>query len=350
VARNVKAEGDMRQAGLQGAPHRMTLYASHETHSSVQKAVEIVGLGNDALRRIPVDADHKIDIAALEQVIAADRATGYYPFCIVGNAGTVNVGAFDDLNGLADISEREGLWFHVDGAFGAMAALSPALRHLVTGIERADSLTFDLHKWLHMPMGVGCALMRCEECHRRTFALTPAYFDHADDEQSLTGGPAWFADYGIELTQHFRALKVWMSLKAHGLQKYTHLIEQNTTQAHYLASLIDATPELQRLAPVPLNIVCFRFRADGLGEASLARLNREILVQLHQSGAFALSSTVIHGTYALRVAICNHRSRLDDFEELVSDVVRTGQALALHQASQGKHIFAAAVLANPHMG
>ncbi|MCC7352807.1 MAG: amino acid decarboxylase [Anaerolineae bacterium] len=328
VARNAKAGFDLRRQGVQGAPKRLTLYGSQEMHSSIQKGVELLGLGSDSLRHVPVNADYQIEVTALDAAIARDRAAGMQPFCVIGNAGTVNTGAFDDLARLADICQREGLWFHVDGAFGALAALSPALRHLVAGMERADSLAFDLHKWMYMPYEAGCALVRREEDHRRAFALTPEYLTHGG-ERGLAAGSQWFSDYGIQLSRGFRALKVWMSIKEHGIRKYGRLIRQNVEQARYLAGLVDAAPTLERLAPVPLNIVCFRYKADHLDEAALNRLNQEILVQLHESGIAVPSYTTLNGKYALRVAITNHRSRREDFDLLVREVMRLGSAILI---------------------
>ena len=324
VARNTKAEVDVRRQGLQAAPRKMTLYGSREIHSSLEKAVELLGLGSEALRKIPVNADFQIDIQALERAIAEDRVAGRQPFCVIGNAGTVNTGAFDDLNTLADICQREGLWFHVDGAFGALAALAPALHHLVAGMERADSLAIDLHKWMYMPIEVGCALVRSAADHRRAFALTPEYLAHGG-ERGLLAGSNWFSDYGIQLSRGFRALKVWLSLKEHGIAKYGRLIQQNVEQARYLADLVDAAPKLERLAPVPLNIVCFRFKADHLDDAALNQLNQELLIELHESGIAAPSSTTLNGKYAIRTAITNHRSRRADFDLLVREVIRLGK-------------------------
>ncbi len=325
VARSAAAGFDVRKEGVAAAPRPLILYGSVEMHSSIQKAVELLGLGSDALHQIPVNADFQIDIAALEQAIADDRAAGYQPFCVVGNAGTVNTGAYDDLNRLADLCARERLWFHVDGAFGALAALSPELRALTSGMERADSLAFDLHKWMYIPYEAGCTLVRSAEAHRRAFSLTPDYLAHG--ERGLAAGSLWFSDYGIQLSRGFRALKVWMSFKAYGIEKYGRLIRQNVAQARYLAALVDAAPELERLAPVPLNIVCFRFRADGLDEAALKRLNDEILIRLHESGVAAPSSTMLNGKFAIRVAIANHRSRREDFDLLVREVIRLGREL-----------------------
>ncbi|KPJ77506.1 MAG: amino acid decarboxylase [Deltaproteobacteria bacterium SG8_13] len=332
VARNTNAEFDVRSSGLRAAPRPMTLYGSVEMHSSIQKAVELLGLGSQALVKIPVDDRYRIELPALEAAVAEDRAAGRYPFCVVGNAGTVNTGAFDNLNRLAEFAHREKMWFHVDGAFGALAAVSKDLQYLVEGMGKADSIAFDLHKWMYMPIEVGCVLVRSEAAHRRAFSLTPEYLAHGGD-RGLIAGSRWFSDYGIQLSRGFRALKVWMSLKEHGIERYGRIIRQNTRQARYLAELVDKAPELQRLAPVPLNIVCFRYIADGLDEEALNRLNQEILIQLHEKGVAAPSYTTLNGKYAIRAAIVNHRSRREDFELLVSETIRLGAALAGQQVS-----------------
>jgi glutamate/tyrosine decarboxylase-like PLP-dependent enzyme len=246
---------------------------------------------------------------------------------VIGNAGTVNTGAIDDLQSLADLCEREELWFHVDGAFGALAWLSPALRPLVQGLDRADSLAFDLHKWMYMPFEAGCALVRRERDHHRAFSLTPEYLAHSSDDRGIASGAPWFSEYGLQLTRGFRALKVWMSLKEHGVQKYARLIEQNVQQARYLAARVAAEPELELVAPVPLNIVCFRYNPGSLDGARLNALNEELLTRLHESGVAAPSYTTLGGRYALRAAITNHRSRREDFDILVEAVLRLGRAL-----------------------
>ncbi len=325
VARNARAEFDLRANGLGAAPRRMTLYASEETHSSNLKAVELLGLGQESLRLIPVNAEYQIDLNALEAAIAADRQAGHHPYCVIGNAGTVNTGAFDDLAALADLCQRENLWLHVDGAFGALAALAPELRSLVAGMERADSLAFDMHKWMYLPFEVGCALVRDEASHRQAFSLTPDYLAHAS--RGLAGGKSWFSDYGVQLTRGFRALKVWMSLYAEGIEKFGRLIYQNVLQARYLANRIDSHPALERLAPAPLNIVCFRFTADGVDQEALNELNQELLIRLHESGIAVPSYTVLNGKYALRAAITNHRSQRVDFEVMLEAVVRIGKQL-----------------------
>jgi aromatic-L-amino-acid/L-tryptophan decarboxylase len=324
VARNARAGFDVMRHGVQAAEQKLTLYGSREMHYSVQKGVELLGLGSDSLRKIDVNEDFQIDPAALEAAIASDRACGLKPFCVVGNAGTVNTGATDDLEELANICQREGLWFHVDGAFGAFARLSPTLKPQVAGMERADSLAFDLHKWMYMPYEAGCTLIRHAEQHQHAFATSGAYLSQA--ERGLSAGSTWFSHYGIQLSRGFRALKIWMSLKEHGIEKYRRLIEQNVEQARYLKTLIEAAPELQLLAPVPLNVVCFRYVREEMDEGQLNELNEELLIELQESGVAVASSTLIDGKYALRVAITNHRSRLEDFEILVHKVIEIGRS------------------------
>ncbi len=325
-ARNRMAGFDLRQDGLlAGKP--MVLYTSAEAHSSIQKAVELLGLGNQALRKIPVDSDFRIDLNLLQQQIQADHEAGLHPFCVVGNAGTVNTGAVDDLEALAEICEREGLWFHVDGAFGGLLVLSDQQRPLVKGIERANSIGFDLHKWMYMPFEIGCALVRSGREQRETFSLTPAYLQH--QPRGAGGGDQWFSDYGVQLSRGFRALKAWMSIKEHGLEKYGRLIEQNVEQAQYLTGLIEASPALELLAPSATNIVCFRFNPGGLSDEQLDHLNEEILFRLHEQGIAVPTYTRLNGCYALRVAITNHRSRREDFDLLANEVVRLGREIRL---------------------
>jgi len=326
VARSARAGFDVRHDGLCAAPERLVLYASRETHASVTKAVELLGLGSSALRSIDVDERFQIDLGALEAAIAADRTEGLKPFAVVGNVGTVNTGAIDDLDGLADLCAREGLWLHVDGAFGAWATLSAAHRARLRALGRADSLAFDLHKWMYVPYEVGCALVRSATTHRAAFSLTADYL--ASGARGADAGPLKLSEYGPQLSRGFRALKVWMTIKAHGRRKLARLIEQNLDQAQHLARRIDEAPELQRLAPVPLNVVCFRFAAPGLSDEAADHLNREILYRLHEDGLAVPSSTLIRDRVALRVAITNHRSRRADFDQLVADVVRLGRELA----------------------
>ena len=326
VARNASAGFDVRKLGVAAAPGPMVLYGSVETHSSVQKAAELMGLGQANYRQIPVNGQYEVDVAALAAAIAADRAAGRQPLCVVGNAGTVNTGAIDDLTALAELCRQEKLWFHVDGAFGAIAALDPEYRARLAGMEQADSLAFDLHKWMYMPYEVGCVLVRHPETHRDTFSLTPGYLVHAT--RGTAAGDLWFSELGPQLSRGFRALKVWMSIKEHGLDRFAALVRQNVDQARYLASLVEQHEELELLAPVPLNIVCYRYVAPGLSEEQLNALNAELLIRLQESGVAVPSNAVLNGRYAIRVANTNYRSTREDFDLLVRETVRLGKELA----------------------
>ena len=325
VARSAKAPNSVRKTGQTGQP-AMRLYASTQTHNSVQKAVELLGLGNEALRKIPVRADFTINISALKEAIAEDKAAGFLPFCVVGNAGTVNTGAFDDLSALADLCQAENCWLHVDGAFGALAALSPRLNPITRGMARADSLAFDLHKWLHMPYDSGCVLVRDAKTQADSFRI------EADYLSPIQGGvaqvPTVFSDMGLQLSRSFRALPVWFALKTYGIDRLARLIVQNTEQATYLANRVDEEPELERLAPCLLNIVNYRYRIPGLGSEALNKLNKRILVALQRSGVAVPSHTYIDGSFSIRVSICNHRTRREDLDLLVHETLTHGRKLA----------------------
>jgi glutamate/tyrosine decarboxylase-like PLP-dependent enzyme len=326
VARNVHAGIDVRAEGVAAIPKPLVTYASVEVHSCVQKAIESLGLGAKSLRKVPVDSDYAIDIDALGQMIAEDRAAGRQPFCVVGNAETINTGATDDLEAIAAICARERLWFHVDGAIGALLALAPRHRHLVRGMERADSVTIDFHKWLHVPFEAAAVLVRDRKAHRDTFALTPEYLEKT--ERGLASGAYWFSEYGLQLSRGFKALKVWLMIKEHGLDRFGRLIDQNIDQAQHLADLIRAAPRLELVAPVPTNIVCFRYNPGRRDEASLNALNQELLIRLHEGGVAAPSYTTLGPRYCLRAAIANHRTTFEDLPLLVEAVTEIGDSLA----------------------
>lgn len=326
VARNTKAGVDVRKLGMQAASRHVGVYASTEVHSSNQKAVELLGLGSRSLRKVSVNEDFTINIPALEAAISADRKAGLQPICVIGSAGTINTGAIDDLNALARVCEREGLWFHVDGAIGAVAVLAENVKDRLAGIERADSIALDLHKWMHMPFEAGCVLVRHDAAHRNTFSLTPEYLEHGT--RGLAAGQIWFSDYGLQLSRQFRALKVWMSIKEHGLDRFGRMMARNVEQAHYIGRLVEIEPKLELLAPIGLDIVCFRFNPGGWDDETLNALNKEILIQLHEQGIGAPSYTTLRGRYSLRVAIANHRSVQSDFDVLIQEVIRIGQNVA----------------------
>ena len=325
------ADPEIVNRGVSSGAAPLVLYASSETHNSVDKAVRLLGLGQEALRRLPVTPEFRLDLAALTAAIAQDRAAGRRPFCIVGNAGTVNTGAIDELAALAELCERERLWFHVDGAFGALAALSDTLRPLVRGMERADSLAFDLHKWMYLPYDVGCVLVRDPEAHRRPFSTQASYL--ARLERGAAPNDHDPGSLGPELSREFRGLKVWMLLKEHGVAKFARLIEQNVAQAKYLAGLVHRHTELELLAPVPLNIVCLRYCKGGASgarqdEERLNALNREVLMRVQERGIAVPSATMLRGRFAIRVAITNHRTLTSDLDLFAESVVQLGREVA----------------------
>lgn len=331
VARFAKAREidiDVREDGVQSwsdrAPHRpFIFYGSEETHGWARKATEFMGLGNRAFRRVPVHADYTMNISALAEMLAADRASGFIPFCVVGTAGTVNTGASDDLAAIAALCRRERLWFHVDGAFGALAYLSEMLRPQVAGLEQADSLGFDLHKWGDLPFECACVLVRDPEVHRAAFAAPASYLTAAT--RGVIAGGLPFADRGLDLTRGFKALKAWMSLKADGVDKLVRLIEQNVAQTAYLVARVQADPNLELLAPAPLNITCLRYAPAGVADDTLNALNEEILLRLQESGIAVPSSTMLGDTFAIRVANVNHRARLSDMDIMVDGILRFGK-------------------------
>ncbi|HEX7964831.1 MAG TPA: pyridoxal-dependent decarboxylase [Gammaproteobacteria bacterium] len=326
VARSAMAPFPVRREGLSGHA-RLMFYTSSETHNSAQKAVELMGLGAESLACIPVQGDFRMDLAALKARIAADRRAGRLPVCVVANAGTVNTGAVDELDAIADLCRDEKMWLHVDGAFGAWGVLDPGSRALLKGMERADSVAFDLHKWMYLPYDVGCVLVRDRVKHKDAFAVAASYLNKL--EGGIANGAVAFADYGPQLSRGFRALKVWMNLKAYGLERFAALISQNLEQARYLEARVRREPDLELLAPVPLNVVNLRYRKPGVPDPVLDELNARILVALQERGIAAPSSTVLKGRFAIRVAIINHRSTRADFDALADGVLALGRELSL---------------------
>jgi glutamate/tyrosine decarboxylase-like PLP-dependent enzyme len=312
--------------GLYRESRQPVVYASEQVHNSVDKAIGIMGLGRSSLRRIQTSDDFTIDLDALRSAIETDKAVGAMPICVIGTAGTVGSGATDDLNALADICQEYKIWFHVDGAFGAIAALSDKLRPMLKGLDRADSVAFDLHKWLYVNFDAGCVLFRNAELHSRSFSIPASYLS------TLHGGIATgdykFGELGIDLSRNFRALKAWLSFKNYGFDKYARMVEQNVAQASYLASLVEAHPDLELVAPVPLNVACFRFTRPNISAVKLDEINERILVRLQVEGLAAPSGVRLRGKFALRVANVNHRSRREDFEALVADAARLGAEIA----------------------
>ncbi|MBP6568689.1 MAG: aminotransferase class V-fold PLP-dependent enzyme [Saprospiraceae bacterium] len=314
-----------RKEGMQGLALKPVMYCSSETHSCIAKAAEVIGVGTEGLRKISVNADYTINLESLEQTIRDDISKGYNPFCLVGNAGTVNTGAIDDLKALKLLCKKYDLWFHIDGAFGALAKLTDQYKEKLKPIEEADSVAFDLHKWMYMPYEVGCVLIRNKEAHRNAFSFAPNYL--MTHEGGLASGPDSFNNFGIELSRGFKALKVWMSIKEQGIKKYAEQIQKNIQQAEYLTDLVNENNTLELLAPTSLNIVCFRFVSSNKTKEELNQLNKDIVMKLQVSGIASPSSTILGGNYAIRVAITNHRSITSDFDLLINETIKLGNSL-----------------------
>ena len=330
------------EGGADAAAPQLIGYTSAQAHSCLARAFDLLGLGSDALRKVPVHSDDfTIDQRALEAMIAEDRQAGRTPFVVIGTAGSVNVGAIDDLSGLAELAAREQLWLHVDGAFGAPAVLSDLVRPRLRGLERADSLAFDFHKWLHVNYDAGCVLIRDRDAHLRSFSERPDYL--APHVRGLAAGSPWPVDFGPELSRGFRALKVWSHLLEHGTTKLGTAITRNCEHAAHLATSVDAAASLERLAPAALNIVVFRYVGGteeerkvvaAMSEAKLDDLNDEIVVALQESGVAAPSTTRINGKLAIRVNITNHRTRFADLDLLIAEVQRIGARLLAQVLAQ----------------
>ena len=324
VARNTKAKKDMKTGGVYGQPEKMTLYGSEEIHHCTERSVELLGLGNEALRRLPTNDDCTIRILALKKAISEDKAKGMHPFCIIGNAGTVNTGAFDDLKALRRIADEENMWLHVDGAFGAWVKLSETHRHLAEGIELADSLAVDLHKWMYMPYGIGCTLVKDRRAHYSTFV-------YGHEAEYLRSGMELPPDVlcsphnlSLQLSRNNTSLKAYMLLRAYGRNKYSRLVQQNLDQIRYLADLIEKEPNMELTAPVISNIACFRYNPGGLDEEQIEKLNKIIAQELWKINFWMVSDTRIKGRYMLRACNVNHRSRREDFDFLVGEVKKIG--------------------------
>jgi glutamate/tyrosine decarboxylase-like PLP-dependent enzyme len=328
TARRATAPGNVREDGVggEGRP-RMVVYASEQVHACVDKAVDLLGIGTRYLRKIPVDGDFRLRVDLLRDAIAADRRAGLLPAVAVGTAGTVNTGAIDPLEELADLCAGEGLWFHVDGAYGALAVASPALRPLFAGLERAQSVAADPHKWLYVPYEAGAALVREPGRLSDAFRKFPEYL--ASDPESPFPGPAWFAERGPELSRGFKALKVWMGLKRHGRRGYAASIERDVALARFLSDEVDRRDDFERLAPTVLSIANFRFKPKGvaLTEEATDTLNRRIVNQLVGEGGFFLAPTILRGRASLRVSITNFRTTEDDLRFLLDEAARVGRDL-----------------------
>lgn len=310
---------DLNEQGVAALPGRPRIYTSAMTHMSMPKAASLLGLGKDAIVRIPVDAQLRMDAAALRRQILDDRAAGMHLVCVVATAGDVNTGAIDPLAAIADVCAELGVWLHVDGSYGALAARSRHVNGAMSAIARADSLSLDPHKWLYAPLDAGCLLIRNAAALRRAFSEGAGYIDVVADRE-MSEFAYW--DHSPELSRRFRALKIWFVLKVHGARAIQDAIDGNIEAARHLAQLIDRSGDFERLAPAPLSIVCFRH--TGGDDA----FNRRLMVEVQRDGESYVSNATIDGRFALRACIVNFRTTAADAERLLASVRRVAARIA----------------------
>jgi aromatic-L-amino-acid decarboxylase len=329
AARDARAGWDVRREGTAAGPP-LTLYASREVHDVNTRAADMMGLGADAVRLVATDSRQRLDVDALRAAIEADREAGKKPFAVVGTAGTVGTGAIDPLDEIADVCEEHGLWLHVDGAYGGVAALTTELRPLFRGIERADSVALDPHKWLYTPHSGGAVVVRDFDRLADAFTLAPSY-THEDKE--VTGRGIDYYAYGPQFSRGFHALKVWVSLLAHGWSAYERRIVHDCELAEYLYRRAEEHPELEPVGRQSLSIACFRYVPRELPDSEdreeyLNGLNERLMTELQWSGRVFPSNAVIDGRFAIRSCVVNFRTEADDVDALVDEAVAIGRRLA----------------------
>ncbi len=327
VARHVKLPG-ARKEGMQNVARRAVAYLSVEGHTCVRKALELLGFGSDNIRAIPVDASLKMQVPRLEEAIRRDLNSGNVPVVVAASAGTASTGAIDPLADVREVCRRHGVWFHVDAAYGGPAILTTRYKDELSALKDADSLSLDPHKWMYVPVEAGLSLVRDGAAMRDAFSLVPPYIRVEGNSAGVLGLP-WFSEYGFQQTRGFRALKVWMALKFHGVDGYTASIERDLALAGRLAERVRQDGDLQLMAEPSLSIVCFRFaplsRRDD--EDTLNDLNKRLLEAVQLGGDAFLSSTTINGAFCLRACVINHRSTEEDIDFLVAHVRQTGERL-----------------------
>ncbi|WP_368185962.1 aspartate aminotransferase family protein [Aestuariibius sp. HNIBRBA575] len=314
-----------RKSGNDGA--KLVAYAGAGVHTATKNAIELLGFGSDALRLVPDDGPDGMDLSALQDLIAQDRKSGLTPFAIIGTAGSVDRGHFDDLNGLADIAQTLGVWLHVDGAFGAWTRLADDPWHgLTDGIGRVDSMACDFHKWMSVPYDCGLVLIRQEADHRAAFAARPSYL--AAQQDGLGAGDPWFCDYGIDLSRGNRALKVWTALELYGQDRFGQAISENCRLAGFMGDLVTAHADMALMAPVLSNVCIFTANAS-LDKATQSDLNTLIAQRLQIEGKTVFSTTNADGIVCLRAAIVNHRTQNADVQNAISNVHKIAQTLSV---------------------
>jgi len=323
AARDAHAPGNVRADGVDGM--RLVLYASEEAHATIAEAADMLGLGERAVRSIPTDDAFRMRVDELERALADDLAAGMRPFCVVATAGTTATGAIDPLAAIADTCERHNLWLHVDAAYGGAAAFAPELRGLLDGIERADTISFDPHKWLYTPQSSACLLARDPGRLRAAFSIDAAY---VREDAELSGRGINIGELGPQWSRAFIALKVWMSLAAHGTDAYARRIAHDVELARYLDERVREHADLEPTCPVTLSIACFRYAPAGVDDATLDALNERLMIEIRRDGRTCPSNAVLRGRYSLRACFANHRTEAEVVDALVDATVTLGSALA----------------------
>jgi glutamate/tyrosine decarboxylase-like PLP-dependent enzyme len=320
IAQRRKSGVNTSRVGLWNSGPPMTLYASEEVHMSIPKAVDILGFGRDQVRVIGCDDRQRMRVDLLRQRIEADLREGLRPFCVAGSAGTVNTGVVDPLAEIAGVAEEFDLWFHVDGAYGAPGVLDERKLALFKGIERADSVSLDPHKWLYVPVDTGCLLFRDAAAARAAFNTEDADYikthGYADEEAFA------FWDYGVELSRRFRALKVWLTLQYYGTRRIAEAISDDISLAEYLGETVSNADDFELLAPVELSICCFRYVPPGANksDAELDRLNVSLMELVQKGGRAYVSNATVNGRFALRACITNFRTTKSDIDETIEAI------------------------------
>jgi glutamate/tyrosine decarboxylase-like PLP-dependent enzyme len=327
VARQVQCDYDLRTRGLQGASARLKFYRTGEGHGCHQKAIELMGIGSENLRSVEHDRSLRMIPAALEAAIRGDRQHGNLPIAVIASAGAVNTGAIDPLDEIADVCAQHKVWLHVDGAYGAPAILAKQYAKQLSALARADSLALDPHKWLYVPVEAGVVLVRDARHMRATFSLVPPYLQ-TDGKAEGVGGLPWFSEYGFQQTRGFRALKVWMALRYHGLSGYRSSIARDIRLAERLANSLRSSADIEMFEPQNLSIVCFRYAPPKLRKdaQTIDKLNKAILEKLQLGGQAFLSSTVLDGRFWLRACIINPRTCEEDLEDLVRNLASSARS------------------------
>ena len=327
AARTVKAPKSIKEDGISNATQRLVVYCSQTTHTWIEKAAILFGLGSKAIRWIPSDAANKMDNKVLEQTIKDDVKNGFKPIMIIGTAGDVSTGAVDDLEALASLCKTYDLWFHVDGAYGIPAAVLPELKSMFAGIEEADSIALDPHKWLYSPLEAGCTLVKDPNHLLEAYSSHPVYYNFSSNDEPLSQN---YYEYGLQNSRGFRALKVWLALQQAGLQGYREMIGEDIRLSKLLFELAQKHPELEALTQ-SLSITTLRYVPPGYTqdpqnkEPYLNTLNEALLNELQRGGQVFLSNAVVNGKYCLRCCLVNFRTTEKDIKEIIEIIVTQGQ-------------------------